>query len=687
MKAKVYDGTPVTRAASVRRRSGCTPEPFMVVSTRIQPGRMVVASRMKSTVSILQTRPASRVVPSAVILVLLGILAAACVKPPAQPTSNVVHANDNRHAAGTMRGETLFVHLEVRTGRWFPEDPKGQYVDVPAIGEVGKVVEVPGPLIRVVEGTVISAQLTNALTDSTVTWIGMQTKPGLDSLRIKPGETKRVRFIAGAPGTYFYSARVGVVDYKLREREQTVAAFVVDAKGARADDRVFVMNIWSEPIDSINYRNALAINGRAWPYTERIQATAGDTLRWRVVNGTTRVHPMHLHGFYFRISNLGDGGRDSVLSKGEQPNVVTQLMAPFSTMAMQWVAEREGNWLFHCHLAFHVDPGARFTRNSTLNSTQTSAQNKTPDTTPGMTHDDHKSGDVGRHMAGLILGISVAPKSNTVADPRVNPRKMRIVVNEARRRGRSPRAMGFVLQAGADPARDSVEIPGTPLVLTRGEPTDITVVNRLNEGTSVHWHGIELESFSDGVSGWSGSGKKMAPLIAPSDSFTAHLTLRRAGTFIYHTHLNDLEQLTSGMYGAIVVLEPGQKYDAKTDHLFVVGWDGQQDPPHLLVNGDSLPTPLVLAAGVHHRLRFVFIGLVNGDEFSLRSTTDVVQWRALARDGYEMPAAQQRVGPARITGWAGQTYDFDILPSAPGQYLLVAGDPKKPQWQQRIEVR
>ena len=606
-------------------------------------------------------------------------LGAGCWRQSGQQPITVVEANDNRHAAGNMRGETLFVHLEVRAGRWFPEDPKGQYLDLPVLGEVGKAVSVPGPLIRVVEGTIISATLTNSLADSAVTWVGMQTKPGLDSLRIKPGETKSVRFVAGAPGTYFYSARVGMVDHTVREREQTVAAFVVDAKGARTDDRVFVMNIWSEPIDSANHRNALAINGRGWPYTERLEAKAGDTLRWRIVNGTIRPHPMHLHGFYFRISNLGDGGRDSLLAAVDQPNVVTQLMLPFSTMALQWVAEREGNWLFHCHLAFHVDPGTRFTLASSQGNTNQLMQDSS--------HNDHKSGDISRHMAGLILGISVAPKPNTIAEARVNPRTMRLVVDESRRRGRSPRAMGFVLQTNAEPARDSVEIPGTPLVLTRGEPTDITVINRLTEGTSVHWHGVELESFSDGVSGWSGGGKRMAPLIAPGDSFTAHLTLRRAGTFIYHTHLNDLEQLTSGMYGAIVVLEPGQRYDPRTDHLFVVGWDGLQEPPHLLVNGDSLPAPLVLQAGVHHRLRFVFIGLVNGDEFSLRTNDGPVKWRTLAQDGYEKSPAAQHVVDAKVAGWAGQTFDFDFLPSAPGEYMLIAGDPKKPDWSRRIVAK
>ena len=65
-------------------------------------------------------------------------LGAGCWRQSGQQPITVVEANDNRHAAGNMRGETLFVHFEVRTGRWFPEDPKGQYLDLPVLGEVGE---------------------------------------------------------------------------------------------------------------------------------------------------------------------------------------------------------------------------------------------------------------------------------------------------------------------------------------------------------------------------------------------------------------------------------------------------------------------------------------------------------------------------------------------------------------------
>ena len=579
----------------------------------------------------------------------------------------MAEANDNRRAAGLLRGDTLFVDLDLRMARWYPEAADGAFIEAPVLGETGRPPQVPGPLLRVPEGTTIVARLTNALTDSTVTWFGLSTRLGVDSVLVRPGETTTVRFWAGQAGTYAYRAQAGRVDWNVREREQAVGAFIVDAPGARTDDRVFVMNIWGDLVDSVTYRNALAINGRGWPYTERIRAARGDTLRWRIVNGTARPHPMHLHGFYYRILSRGDGRRDSIFSPEERPEVVTELLPPFATMAMEWVPEREGNWLFHCHLAFHVVAETRFT--------------------PGMDHEDHLSGDVARHMEGLVLGIEVGPGPGALREDRSNARAMRLLVQEGRRRGRAPRALGFVLQRQAPPARDSVEIPGTPLILTRGQPTDITVVNHLVEPTAVHWHGIELESYSDGVAGWSGAPGRLAPAIAPGDSFTARLTLPRAGTFIYHTHLNDIEQLTSGLYGAIVVLESGPAYDPRTDHLLVVGWDGPADPPRLLVNGDSLPPPLVLEAGVRHRLRFVFIGAVGGEPFRLLSDSTPVRWRALARDGAGLPTSQQVEVPAVVRGWAGQTFDFGFLPPAPGEYRLVAGDPARPLWVGRVVAR
>jgi FtsP/CotA-like multicopper oxidase with cupredoxin domain len=343
-------------------------------------------------------------------------------------------------------------------------------------------------------------------------------------------------------------------------------------------------------------------------------------------------------------------------------------MKPFTTMSIAFQPDRPGNWLFHCHIGFHVLSMAR------LGETQ---------------HDDHASADAGRHMAGLVLGLTVRPERGWKAPPRESPRAMRLIVQEGERRGRASRALSFVLQSGAaEPAADSVELPGSMLVLTRDEPTDITVVNRLREPTAVHWHGIELESYSDGVVGFSGEGRRVAPPIAPGDSFTARLTLRRSGTFIYHTHLNDLDQLTSGLYGAIIVIDPASRFDAETDRVFIAGWDGDGEPPRLIVNGDSTPPPLDFVRGAEYRLRFVNIGPAASFRALLTRSGDTATWRPRAKDGADVPNHARTERPSVVIVDVGETADFDFIPARTGDYTLTfAHAPTLPPVVQQIRVR
>ena len=97
------------------------------------------------------------------------------------------------------------------------------------------------------------------------------------------------------------------------------------------------------------------------------------------------------------------------------------------------------------------------------------------------------SPDARQHMAGLVLGINVRSRDNAPPVARNNVRRLRLFVDEGKRRRFAKRSLGYVLQRDdRTPAEDSLELPGSTLVLTRGEPTDITVINRLNEATAVH---------------------------------------------------------------------------------------------------------------------------------------------------------------------------------------------------------
>jgi len=607
-------------------------------------------------------------------LALLSVVLLPAMSPPhaTEPGARAVRTvvpNDNRATAGTARGDTLTARFTVQLAKWAPEGQHHRQVDVAAFTEDGKAPMIPAPLLRVRTGTVMKILVRNALTDSTLKMVGLWSHPytSADTVRIAPGAEHEFVFAAGAPGTYLYGARIGYQKGRVgdEERETALGAFVVDSAGPVPPDRIFVMNIWSDSTG-----NALAINGNSWPGTERIGATRGDTLRWRFVNATGRPHPMHLHGFYFSLLSKGDARGDTAYAPGQRIDEVTDRMRNMSTLSMQWTPNRAGNWLFHCHIAYHVVPQA--------------AQLAAPDST----HDETHSASADEHMRGLILGINVAPRRGDRAERRTGTRVMQLSAHERAPRADARRRMEYAL-GDAPPA--ATWHPGGPiLVLQQGQPTDITVVNHLDEATSVHWHGIELESYSDGVAGWSGAAGKVAPMIPPHGAFVAHLSLPRAGTFMYHTHLGDLSQLAAGLYGPIIVLPKGATFNAARDHVLLAGVDGTDDTPFFRVNGDSIAaTPMEMRVGETHRLRFIDILPANDMYFMIqRDTSTYAQWSPLAKDGADLPERLRMPTRARVRLAVGETRDMLFTPSAPGEYVLrITAADQVPGWTQRVIVR
>lgn len=233
-----------------------------------------------------------------------------------------------------------------------------------------------------------------------------------------------------------------------------------------------------------------AINGLSWPHTERLNHTVGDTVRWRVINSSNPPHPMHLHGFYFDVTSRGNAVRDTTYTPRQRRRAVTEFMSAGTTAAFTWVPTRGGNWLFHCHSITHIDPKLR------LASRHGSSA--------------HAGNHAEEGMSGLVMGLLVSPAKGGVAmapDP-VARRNLRLFVNQRERVfGKNP-GYSFVLQDGVNaPALDSVQFPSSTVVVTKDEPTAITVVNRTKAPVSVHWHGIEL-GVSTMVWGTGAGGKR-----------------------------------------------------------------------------------------------------------------------------------------------------------------------------------
>jgi FtsP/CotA-like multicopper oxidase with cupredoxin domain len=292
--------------------------------------------------------------------------------------------------------------------------------------------------------------------------------------------------------------------------------------------------------------------------------------------------------------------------------------------------------------------------------------------------------------------VSVRPAKGAreVALAAPQARDIRLLAQAKPRRFGTLAGLGYVVQDGnVAPPRDSITVPGPTLVLRRGAPVRVTVVNHLNEATAVHWHGIELESFPDGVPGWSGAPGRIMPPIAPGDSFVAEFVPPRAGTFIYHTHASEQLQMGSGLYGALLVEDPAQPYDPAIDKVVLVGGAGPSDSlPQFefqspgLVNGSAAPPPMELRAGTTYRLRLININPDWRVIFSLMSDSALAAWRPVAKDGADLPASQRRERPAFLLTGPGETADFEFTPAAPGTLRLEVKT-QLPGWIIPIEVR
>ena len=172
-------------------------------------------------------------------------------------------------------------------------------------------------------------------------------------------------------------------------------------------------------------------------------------------------------------------------------------------------------------------------------------------------------------------------------------------------------------------------VPGPLIRLKEGQRARLTIVNTLDEESSIHWHGLLVPSEYDGVPGISFPG------IAAGSTYVAEFPVRQNGTYWYHSHSGLQEQL--GLYGPIVIDPAGADpvaYDR--EHVVVLSDHSATDPA-------TLYRRMKLGEGYYDFQKQTLSGLLAGRDQSLKER---LKWGAM------------RMSPTDIADGTGAAYTY-----------------------------
>ena len=223
----------------------------------------------------------------------------------------------------------------------------------------------PGPTIEAVEGDRVRIYVTNRLPEhTTVHWHGMRLPNGMDGVggltqpQIQPGETFAYEFTLKKSGTFMYHPHA---DEMVQMAMGMMGLLIVHPRdpAARRVDRDFGFLLATydlkpgtyvpNPSEMLDF-NTWTFNSRVFPGIDPLVVRRGDRVRIRIGNLSMTNHPIHLHGFDFRVTGT-DGGW---IPEGAQWPETTVDVPVGAMRTIEFVADEEGDWALHCHKSHHA---------------------------------------------------------------------------------------------------------------------------------------------------------------------------------------------------------------------------------------------------------------------------------------------------------------------------------------------
>lgn len=220
----------------------------------------------------------------------------------------------------------------------------------------------------------------------------------------------------------------------------------------------------------------------------------------------------------------------------------------------------------------------------------------------------------------------------------------------------------------------NARVHGPTFEAVEGDRVRIYVTNRLAAPTTVHWHGILLPSGMDGVGGVS-----QRP-IDPGETFKYEFTLRQHGTYMYHSHHDEMTQMQLGMMGLFIIHPknpstppPDRDYAMMLSEWKIEVGAARPDPNEMTdfnvftMNGRAFPgtAPLLAQKGERVRIRIGNLSTMSHHAIHLHG----YQFKVTATDGGEIPPAGQWP-ETTVHMPTGSTRTIEFIADEPGDWVL-----------------
>jgi hypothetical protein len=220
----------------------------------------------------------------------------------------------------------------------------------------------PGPTIQATEGDRIRIVFDNHLPEPTgIHWHGLELPiemdgvPGIGQKPVMPGERFVYEFSLHQNGTFFYHSHMA-----MQEMVGMLGGFIIHPKAAYTPrvDKDYLIALQEYAVlpnstipNSMNMEfNWLTFNGKAGPASTPLIIRHSERVRIRIINLGMDHHPIHLHGFTFwETGREGARQPEAIWQRGN-----TTLVGVAQARDIEFVADRIGDWMFHCHLPHHM---------------------------------------------------------------------------------------------------------------------------------------------------------------------------------------------------------------------------------------------------------------------------------------------------------------------------------------------